>query len=84
MTSKTSCYENKLRIKYDWFYNDTVWIMVRKKSWVVILMSIIDLQLLIMFYKSEVKRDQNNIANHALLTRSRNKLKEVRWKEKKR
>ena len=40
-------------------------------------MSKIDLQLLIMFYKAEVKRDPS-LANVALLNRSRNKLKEVK------
>lgn len=43
-------------------------------------MNIVDLQLLIMFYKAEVKREPNNIANHALLARSRNKLKRIRCK----
>ena len=38
-------------------------------------MSIIDLQLLIMFYKAEVKRDPS-LANVALLNRSRDKLKD--------
>jgi len=40
-------------------------------------MELIYLQLLIMFYKEEVKREPNNVANRALLARSRQKLREV-------
>lgn len=40
-------------------------------------MHVIDLQLLIMFYKAELKREPDNLANQALLARSRNKLKEI-------
>jgi len=39
---------------------------------------IIDLQLLIMFYKNEAKDNPSCIANKALLKRSRNRLKEMR------
>jgi len=35
----------------------------------------IDLQLLIMFYKSELKREPNSLANKFLLANSRDKLK---------
>ena len=48
--------------------------MVREDS----KMDVLDLQLLIMFYKAEIKRDPNSIANHALLARSRNKLKDMK------
>jgi len=39
-------------------------------------MSSLDIQLLIMFYKDEVKKNPDCIANKALLARSRKKLKE--------
>ncbi len=41
-------------------------------------MEAIDLQLLIVFYKAEVKREPDNLANQALLARSRNKLKGIK------
>lgn len=37
---------------------------------------ILDIQLLIIFYKAELKREPDNIANKALLARARDKLKE--------
>ncbi len=40
--------------------------------------NLIDLQLRIIFYKAELKREPNNIANRELLKRSRRKLREVR------
>ena len=40
---------------------------------------IIDTQLLIIFYKAELKREPNNIANKVLLARSRAKLKAKKW-----
>jgi hypothetical protein len=48
--------------------------MVREDS----KMDVLDLQLLIMFYKAEVKREPDNLANQALLARSRNKLKDMK------
>lgn len=36
---------------------------------------ILDIQLLIIFYKAELKKEPDNIANKALLARARNKLK---------
>ena len=45
--------------------------MVREDS----KMDVLDLQLLIMFYKSELKREPS-LANVALLNRSRDKLKD--------